>query len=163
MAQFVLDESTVLDEERTPSRRTEFKKIPEDVVLDAVVDKVEVGEHKFFKDENGNPQKKVFFTFVLKGDEYGKNRKLWGETSTTFSRHPDCKLRAWTQEILGGGELQKEFKLDTDALEGADVRVLVGYEEWESKKNPGTKDWKNTVKDVIHARGAGGSSYIESF
>lgn len=158
MAEFVLTESkSDFSGDESSFKKREFQKIPEDLVLDATVEAVEERDHPFFKDDDGNPQRTVNFTFALEGEEYGKNRRLWGETPTTFTTHPDCKLRSWTQEILGGNELDVGFKLNTDALVGAKVRVVVGYEEWDSKRNPGTRDWKNSIKDVIHSRSSVGA------
>lgn len=159
MAVFELKESDVPDP-ATQGERKEFTPIAEDTVIEATIAKVEVRPHPFFKDDEGNPQIGVNWEFNFEID--GQKRKLWGETPTTFTTHPDCKLRNWVQQALGGGELPAGFKANTDALVGNPVRIIVGYQEW---TKDGQQKWKNLVKDVMYSKTSGGSSssYVDPF
>jgi hypothetical protein len=156
MATFELEET----KEAPPGERKGFDPIADDTIIEAVVNSVEVKPHKFFKDDEGNPEIKVNFEFGLRGEFEGKNRKLWGDTPTTFTTHPDCKLRNWVQQILGGQELPPGFKLNTDDLVNQPVRVVVEYREWKDKDTNETK-WRNGVKDLMYSKTAGGPIFEE--
>lgn len=151
MPEFQLVESAQPDPASGGDRK-QYDPIPEDTIIEATLVSVDVRPHPFFKDDNGDAEMKVNFEFNF---EYnGEKRKLWGETPTTFTTHPDCKLRNWVQQILGGGELPAGFKLNTDTLKDNKVRIVVGYRDWMSKDTPPVKKWRNEVKDVMHARSA---------
>jgi hypothetical protein len=124
--------------------------IDEDEILPARVVGVKIVT-KPFKDEDGNEIQRVEFAFVVEapGSPYDGQR-LWGDTSTTFSNNANCKLFAWSQEMLGM-ELPSGYKLDTDLLVGQDCRVVVGRKEYEKD---GKQQVRNFVKDTIRA-GAG--------
>ncbi len=127
--------------------RREYEKIPGGTWVDATVVKV-AEETKPFKDDDGNEITKVAFTFEF---QYGgQDRKAWGETSTKFVFHPNCKLRNWSQEILAT-DLPEEFVLNTDHLVGEKCQVLIGYREWEAGSKNGRSwaaGWKNFAEDV---------------
>lgn len=147
---YTLEESTGED----------YTLIPEDTILGVKVTKVETVTTKMTDEITGEPVKQVEFTFVVTDDGDYQSRKVWGKTSTKFTTHEKCRLRAWTQEILAVDELPPGFKLDTDGLVGNSCRVVVGVNTWEDKKagpDPltGAAQYKsnNKVKDVIRARG----------
>lgn len=159
MTTFELVEQTESDAPERSGRR-EYSRIEEDTVLEATVANVEVRPHPFFKDDNGEPQMKVNFEFNFTMD--GQKRKLWGETNTTFTTHPDCKLRNWAQQILGGNELPAGFKLNTETLLNTPVRIVVGVEEWTDKKT-GERRWKNIVKDVMYSKASPAPAFEDPF
>lgn len=136
------------------------------------VTRAEIRETPF--DDPANPGKKkweVSFSFkitdpdpvlcLLPNDEGGVDeisvtvfdQILFGNTPTTFSTHPDCKLRLWAQEILGGTTLPVDFELDTDDLVGLPCRAVVGVRERKGGDGVGVIR-KNYVTDVIHASSA---------
>jgi hypothetical protein len=102
-----------------------------------------------FKDDNGNEVVRIEFTFTIEepGSPYDGQR-IFGSTSNTFTNHPDCKLRAWAQELLVT-ELEPGFTLDTDTLIGQRCRVVVGVRETE--KNGLTKT-RNYAQDIMRPR-----------
>lgn len=140
------------------TERKPFEPIEEDTVIEAVVAAVKVEPHKHFKDDEGNPEIKVNFEFNFELN--GQKRKLWGDTPTTFTTHPDCKLRNWVQQILGGGELPAGFKLNTDTLVDTPVRIVVGYRSWDKD---GKKGWKNEVKDLMYSKNSAASTFEDPF
>lgn len=133
--------------------------IPEDEILRAQITGIKVVT-KPFKDENNEEIKRVEFAFVVtqSGSQYD-GQKIWGDTPTRFNDHPDCRLRAWAQEALGGGELPKGFKLDTDALVGNEVRIVVAQKKYEKD---GQDKVRNYVKDLLRAPNSNGSSTFSS-
>lgn len=117
MASFTLTESE------------EFEAIPEGELLEAEIVNCELRETPFLIDEN-DPSKgkkeQVSFRFRIVEDGPYFGRTLFGNTPTTFTTHPDCKLRVWVQEILGMDSLPIDFEFDTETLIGATVKVIVG-------------------------------------
>jgi hypothetical protein len=71
---------------------------------------------------------------------------VWGETPTRFNTHPECKLRNWAQSILGQ-ELPPGYRLDTDVLQDAETRAIIGYKEY--TKGDGTLGKRNFIKDLM--------------
>lgn len=130
-----------------------FEAIPVDTVLEAEVDKVEERETPFWIDQNDESkgkQRQVSFKFRITDAEHS-GRVLFGNTPTTFSNHPDCKLRVWVQEILGVDTLPLGFKLDLSQLEGAPIKVVVGNRS--KKAADGSEVVKDFVSDVIRVTG----------
>lgn len=126
------------------SKRT-WVAIPEDTVLEAEVRAVKQVK-KPFKADDGSDIWKVEFEFAV--EHNGKQRKLWGETPTTFSSHPDCKLTNWVTAILGRTVAEGE-SLNTDVLVGEHCRVMIGQR---SSVKDGEQQIRNHVKDVIPSR-----------
>lgn len=142
MGQFTLAESDGL----------EFEAIPENTIATAIVESCEVKETPFWVDDNDHTKGKkdqVSFRFRLTDGEYA-NRVLFGNTPTTFSTHPDCKLRVWVQEILAVETLPDNFSFDTDDLVNMTVKVVVGNRT--RKAADGTDVVKDFVSDVIRVR-----------
>lgn len=138
-------------QEPASSPGEERKKIDEDTIVEGELLAVKNKEMPY-KDDNGNPVERTEFEFVIT-DEGFDGRRLWGTTGTKLVDHPDCKLKAWSQEIFGQ-EFPPGYRLDTDILIGKRARLVVGYREYE--KN-GEKRWTNSVKDVIRSRTAVGA------
>lgn len=130
--------------------KKQYDKIPAGTWLDAEVLAVDEVE-KPYKDDDGNPVKKVEFTFGVQWN--GDDRKVWGETSTKWVYHSGCKLRQWSQEIFAT-DLPEEFVLNTDHLVGEKCQILVGLRTWEAGSKDG-RSWdagsKNFVEDVKRA------------
>lgn len=122
--------------------------IPEDEVLQARITNVSQRK-KPFQAEDGSDIWRMEFSFVIdQPDSPFDGSRIWGDTSTHFNSHPDCKLRAWTGEILGV-DLQPGFVLDTDQLAGNRCRVVVGVKKY---KKDGEDKERNFVRDVMRAR-----------
>lgn len=135
------------------SEAVEFDVIPEGTIVTLDVVSVEDRETPWDVDEN-DPSKgkkhQISFLFEVSSGEH-QGRKLFGNTPTTFTTHPDCKLRAWVQEILGEDALPVNFQLDTDALVGLPVKGVVAHR---MKKNAdGSQTPKEYVSDVIRVGG----------
>lgn len=105
---------------------------------------------KPYKDDDGNPVKKIEFKFQLVSEDAHDGDDLWGETSTKFVLHPECKLKNWAEAILGQ-HLPAKFRLDTDDLLDRQCRIMVGKREYEKD---GEKKTRNFVRDVIPTREA---------
>lgn len=160
MGQLTLKEATELDA---------FTLIPEGTKVHARIVKVEEKDHKYFKEEDGTPQKRCYFTFEIEDDEvegismlFEKQdgttgrRRLWDDTSLNFSTHSNCTLYQYALAALAVNELEPGFTFDPVNLEGNPVDIIVGIEEWESKKNfneDGTPkmDSKNIVVQVLRS------------
>lgn len=142
-----------------------FSVIPEGAILEAEVVKAQEQDSFFWVDKNDESkgkQREVSFRFAITDDaefvddETGETvsfagRQLFGRTPTTFSNHPDCKLRVWVQEILGVDELPVGFEFEPEDLEGLPVKVAVGH--YQKKNADGTTTPKETVSDVIRIGG----------
>lgn len=100
---------------------------------------------KPFKDPEGNVVKSIEFRFKLISDDGHDGRDIWGETSTRFNTNPECRLKNWSEAILGMF-LPPHYKLDTDTLLDQRCVVKIGKKEYEDKEGrPKTRNW---VKDV---------------
>lgn len=136
----------------------DFAVIEEYSVLDCEVESVEERD-SIFKDDEGNTKRTVAFKFkVLTGEH--ENRRLWGDTPTTWSSDERCKLRMWSQQIMNRTYAKGE-PLDTDDLVGRHCRAVVGVR---TKKATGDKT--NYVSDVLPTKGVAVSAaqaYEEPF
>lgn len=143
MPEFVLEETEA----------QEFEVIPEATIVPLEVVTVEDRETPWDIDENDpslGKKHQVSFRFkVVGGDHDG--RTLFGNTPTTFTTHPDCKLRAWVQEILGESSLPTGFRFSTEVLEGMPVKGVVAHR---IKTNAdGSRTPKEYISDVIRVGG----------
>ena len=119
----------------------DFEPIPDDTI---VVAELVSAAQKTSKAGN----ERVSFRFQILEGEF-LNRTLWGSTPITFTSHPECKLRQWVEALLGSEDgLEEGFSFSLEALEGAQVRVVVG-------SYIGTNgDRLNSVEDIIAIRDA---------
>lgn len=111
------------------SEEQEFETIPVDTLAKAEVVKVDVAESPFWVDEDDHAKGKkeqVSFRFRINEGEF-EGRQLFGNTPTTFTDHPDCKLSGWVREILDLDEFPTDFSFDTEQLEGCSVNIIVGH------------------------------------
>lgn len=130
---------------------SDYKPIPEDEILGAELLSVKVVE-KTWKDDDGNPIRKVQFRFQIQEDgSTWDGTTIIGETGTTFNTHPGCKLRNWA-EALANTQFPAGYRLDTDILLGMRCRIIVGQ-----KPQKDALIW-NFVKDVMPARLPAGAS-----
>lgn len=100
-------------------------------------------------DEDGQPKKKMQMSFkfkILEGEFKGE--EVYGNTNLTFSKHPDCKLRVWVQEILGKDTLKDGFRVDTEMLEGLTCRINIAMRQGK-KQADGSFKQTNYVSDVM--------------
>lgn len=123
--------------------------IPDGEVLAVRIIKCEVGTSPF-KNDDGSERQQVSFTFKVTEPGEFEDLYLFGNTPTTFTTHPDCKLRGWVEEILGGDALPVDFELDTDDLVNLDCRVRVGVRDRVGQDGK-TPVKKNFVRDVLPA------------
>lgn len=94
---------------------------------------------------------KVSFKFVVSdpdGDYDTQN--VWGETSTNFNNHPDCRLSNWAKALLGVDEFPVGYTLDLDHLGGNRARIVTGQREYEKDNVPKVHVF---VADVIPVGG----------
>lgn len=138
----------------------EYEIIPEGTIVEAKVTKIQTVTTKMTDENTGEPVKQVEFTFVIQDEPY-VDRKAWGRTSTKFTTHENCRLRAWVTEIMAVNQLPTGFRLDTDALVGNQCRIVLEVNTWEDKKagpDPLTGETRyksnNRVKEVIRSRSA---------
>lgn len=137
----------------------EFETIPQGLVLDAEL--LEVKEKTMpFKDDDGNEIVKVEFSFKVIEEGQWKNRRVWGQTPTTFSMNPSCKLRSWVQELLNVPRLPADFALDTDDLVGLTCRVAIDHR---IQKKPDGDITREFVSDVIRGHEREGVAASEIF
>jgi hypothetical protein len=116
---------------------------------------------KPYKDKDGNPVKKVEFKFQLVSDDPHDGTDMWGETSTKFVAHDECKLRNWARSILAR-DLPIGYRLDTDELLDRACRVIVGLKEYPDKATGEIKQ-RNFVRDVMPSREAMANMQYEEF
>ncbi len=128
MAELILEDSKDMDEGDAPIVY-EYVCIPENEILEAEILDIEIRESNFWldpDDESLGKQKEVSFKFKITENGPYSGSWVWGSTSTLFSTHPNCKLRLWTEEILGVDEgLPVDFSLNTEDLVGQNVRVII--------------------------------------
>lgn len=136
--EFTLTESQSVDD-------FEFKVIPEKTRVLCEVSDVVVRE-SFYADDAGNKKNEVSFKFKVVEGEY-EGRVLFGRTPTTFTSHPDCKLRAWVLAILGVDDLPVGFTFDTDSLIGGFALVEVGH--YQKTNADGTKSPRENAKTLL--------------
>lgn len=143
---FVLEQSEVKD----------FEVIPAGTVLLTTIVAVEDREAPWLIDENDPSKGKVHqvsFRFKVTTPGEFRDRTLFGNTPTTFTTHPDCKLRAWVLEILGQNQLPVGFVLDLDVLVGLPVKVAVAHRAPKTNADGTPKPPQEFVSDVLRAEG----------
>lgn len=135
MAELILEESTSDDD---GEKTFEYVLIPENEVLEAEILEIKVQDSFFWVDVDDHSKgkdKEVSFKFNITEEGKFKNTWVFGSTSTIFNTHANCKLRLWTEEILGLDEgLPVDFSLNTEDLEGQKVRVIIAN-YWSPKNN----------------------------
>lgn len=92
--------------------------------------------------------KRVNWKFRIESDDTHDGRDVWGETSTRFIAHPDCRLYAWASALLGQ-TLPAGYRLDLDTVLDRKCRIIVGKREYEKD---GEVKFHNYVKEVHPSR-----------
>jgi len=137
---FTLEESDTGDEDV-------WVPIPDGELLEAEVIGIQKVEKPFKDKTTGEPVFRMEWQFKVTEDGPYFGRKIKGDTSTAFKRHPECRFFMWAQEIIGQ-ELPAGIDFDTDSVINSPCRILVSARELPSKKEPGKTWWLNEVKDV---------------
>lgn len=121
--------------------------IPDDTEYLATVADISLRERTFRDNETA---KRLTFKFKLISDDAHNGEELYGETSTNFTDHPNCRLYRWAETLLGM-RLPPHYQLDTDDLLDKRCRVIVQYGTYE--KQGQTQEF-NRVKDIKPTRQA---------
>lgn len=121
-------------------------------VLNVEVEKVELREIAAAYREKFNIEATHEFniTFLILDGPY-KKRKIWGNAQALWYEG-NCRLRLWTQAILGVDSFPEDYEFDSDHIIGHKCRVTV--------KNYNKKDGSvgEAVADVRPSRPAAGVS-----
>lgn len=120
----------------------EFELIPENELVNARV--ADIREHNF--QWEGETIEKLKWDFVVADGGEWDGKTVFGETSTTFTAHPNCKAYNWAVAITGKQYDSGEV-LDTDDLIGMPCRILIGH-----KTDKQDRKWMR-VREVLPARG----------
>lgn len=115
----------------------EFQLIPENEVVNARLQDVELRSFRW--DDEDVEKLKWVFVVTDPGDFQGK--EIFGDTSTTFTSHPNCKAFNWATAITGIDYTNKT--LDTDDILGMPARILIGH-----KKDKQNRVWMR-VREVL--------------
>lgn len=115
--------------------------LEEYTTLAAVLTEIEERETPF-RDDDGNLQKEVSFTFRPVVDEHS-DRKFFGGTPTFWNNSDKCKLRQWAQSIANRAYAPGE-PLNTDDLLNRPCRIVLTV-----KKKKATGELYNWVIDVL--------------
>lgn len=113
--------------------------IPDGDVVHARLESVELREFSW----EGEMVRKLRWSFIVTEPPYD-GTKIVGETSFTFTNHPNCKAYNWVA-ALTGRRYEEGEELDTDILIGLPCRLVIGYKESKGSK------WIR-VADVLPAR-----------
>ncbi len=131
---------------RPEGEKKEFSVIPENALLNVQVAKCEIKPftEDFRKKYNVEDENEVSFEFVVIDGDFAK-RRLWGSAKPYFDKSDNCRLRIWTQEIMGWDSVPDGYEFDTDDLTGLNCRILVkAYVGNDGKP-------RNRVKEVLRA------------
>lgn len=140
--------------------------IPDDTFLTARVTDVKTVKKGYQSKDDGSDVYRVEWKFEITEDGDFKGREVKGETSTSFVKHPGCKMFMWVQSVFGR-ELPDEFEFEPESIVGAEVRVHMECKEGGEKKDVkgvGTGEYwiNNRVKDVLSAsKVPQGSAYAD--
>lgn len=107
-----------------------------------------------FRDEPA-PVQRVGWKFQIEADNDFDGRYVWGETGTKLVPHPECKLKSWSEALLGH-EIPGGYELDLDNLLDHQCRIIVGKREYEKD---GETRYVNFVREVHPTREAMHSMY----
>lgn len=129
----------------------EFQLLDENELVHARLSNVE--EHEFTWDNE--TVEKFKWTFIITDPEAGDwdGKDVYGDTSRTFTAHPNCKAYAWVKAITGRAYEQGE-ELDTDDLIGMPCRIMIMH-----KGDKQGRTWMR-VKEVLPAKAASRSASL---
>ena len=129
----------------------EFELIPENDIVNVQLSDVELRTFTW----QGDDVEKLKWTFIIKDPGPWQGREIWGDTSTNFTAHPNCRAYNWVAAITGRQYGPSE-EFDTDELVGMPCRVLVMHKK--DTKVEGRK-WMR-VREVLPAQGIAASTAV---
>lgn len=119
----------------------ELNLIPENELVNVRVSNIEMREFTF----DNEKVEKLRWEFVVVDPGPWEGKNIFGDTSTNFTAHPNCKAYNWSTAITG-----KQFdvgeELDTDNLLGLPCRVIIMH-----KPDREGRSWMR-VREVLPAR-----------
>lgn len=133
---------------------------PENQVLNAEVTSVKHVVKDWVDNKTGEKAERIAVEFTILDDKYA-GRKVWEDLFTSFYASPRCKLYDWTLKILNRDELPEGFVMDTSALEGSRVQIMLSTRHY--KKKDGTPGSAQNVtllsqEEAQGMRAAGGGT-----
>ena len=92
---------------------------------------------------------KLHWRFLVTDEAFPSwnGKEVFGDTSTSFSAHPNCKAYNWVT-ALTGKQYGVDDELDTDVLIGLPCKVIIGH-----KPDNQGRTWMR-VREVLPARAA---------
>lgn len=130
----------------TMTEQSEYA-LPEDVLLPAILETVEVRTINYKRDGKDKSFDKWVWTFQITDGDYA-GLHAYGETEDRLTSHPDNKVRQWA-EVLRGIGFEVGEGLDTDDLLGLPAVITVKHEEPRLKKDGESYFYGCPVKDVF--------------
>lgn len=123
--------------------------IAQNDIVDARLANVEVRSFSFENRETGVMEDvtKLRWDFVVLDEGDWKGKTIFGDTSTNFTNHPNCKAFNWVASLTGR-QYEEGEDLDTDDLLGLPCRIIIGH-----KPDKGGNIWMR-AKEVLPARAA---------
>lgn len=117
--------------------------IPEGEVIHARLQ--DISERSFTYDKQ--KIEKLHWIFLVTDEAFPSwnGKEVFGDTSTNFSAHPNCRAYNWVT-ALTGKQYGVDDELDTDALIGLPCKVIIGH-----KPDNQGRTWMR-VRDVLPAR-----------
>ena len=135
-----------------PQEQRKFEPIPAvdeyktPTILVVEVEKVTLRELKeeFREKFNIEPTHEFNFQFKVLDGNF-KNRKVWGSAHATWHDGSNCRLRIWSQEIMGVNSFPEGYEFDSDHLVGQVCRVTI------KNYTKGDGSLGESVADVLRA------------
>lgn len=128
-------------------KKTSYPTIPAGTELDATVLSISERVAPFTDKITGKPVTLTEYTFQVRYQD--QDRRVWGEARKD-EWYPGTKHWSWVQEMLAQ-ELPNDFTLNTDHLEQARCRIVMGVRTYQKD---GQTHERNFVRDVKRARAA---------
>lgn len=102
------------------------------------------------KNRDGEEYRRVLWRFsIIDSDGDQDGRIVYGETGDKLVDHPDCKLKCWSEAILGKQLTKAEVeRFNTDDLNDMKCRIVIGRDDYEKD---GEQRTSYKVKDVLPA------------
>jgi hypothetical protein len=121
--------------------------IAQNDVIEARLANVEVRSFEWTNRDTGKLETvtKLRWDFVVIDEGPWKGKTIFGDTSTNFTNHPNCKAFNWVTSLTGRQYAEGE-DLDTDDLLSLPCRIMIGH-----KPDKGGNIWMR-AKEVLPAR-----------
>jgi hypothetical protein len=149
----------------TMTAAEEFLALPEDSLIQVSVHSVDVREVPGRDGKDGWTSLSFRFTIIdmptALEPKYGSliGGTIFGSVSAKLTTHPDNKLRKWTEALLGLGELDEGFELETEMFIGRKARAQVGNYTKTGSTQVQHKVIGLLPLETASVGGGGGSSY----